>query len=272
MAETKQIISQDILIHLDSQYASFYNNSNKLSDVEFKTPELSKIFNNSNQPLYKEISVIHATFNNILNAINDSNNTLNYTISGSNFTVILSNGNYTFYDFVTEFKNKFLANGHAFTITQNINTGILSFTYTSNFSFHANSKCLGIIGLKTGKSSISNILLCDYPMNISGSSTLKIQSTNLFTDNIFPNGGVKVLSIIPLDVGTGFNIYYENKSAIKNYLHNDQLDFIDIQIFDDNNQLVDFLGIHWQITLKLSIYRYLNTSEKMDFFKRIQKN
>ena len=47
------------------------------------------------------------------------------------------------------------------------------------------------------------------------------------------------------------NATYDNKTISKNLIKNSQLDYLDVSIYDDNNNLIDFNGIEWNIVLEI---------------------
>jgi hypothetical protein len=67
---------------------------------------------------------------------------------------------------------------------------------------------------------------------------------------------------------------YENKSNSKYTLRTDTLDEIDLQIFDQNNNLINFNNINWQITILFEITREVeqqSQTEMADILKEQNK-
>jgi hypothetical protein len=81
--------------------------------------------------------------------------------------------------------------------------------------------------------------------------------------NFDSTGNGTVLGIVPCNSIAYFSpISWENRSGIKNILNADHINNIDIQIYDENDNFIQFNNINWSITLKLSYYKYrtLDTS------------
>ena len=69
--------------------------------------------------------------------INDTTNTLNYVYNSSNFSIVLTNGNYNGTSMITELTQKFNDNGITVIITLSQVTGLLLFKF--NFADHGAS-------------------------------------------------------------------------------------------------------------------------------------
>ena len=151
-------------------------------------------------------------------------------------------------------KTQFSNNGHTFSITFNINNGLLTFSHlTLNFSFLVNSTLKEIIGFTSAISSVSQILKLPYPLNLLGTLKLKIISKNLITDN-YDSGIGDLLEVIPVNIGLFNLITYDNYNHV-NLLKTTKIDNIDFQILDSFNRFIDFNNQNWSITLSLSIFR-----------------
>jgi hypothetical protein len=83
---------------------------------------------------------------------------------------------------------------------------------------------------------------------------MKIVSKLLPTSNydIYQNC---VLNVVPVATIGGGLIAWENISQHKNILKTNRIDNIDIQIFDQNGEYVNFHHQHWTLTIQLSIFR-----------------
>lgn len=242
------------LISLNSADAFLKNNSTFLSDVIFRLPGLLKKESDIKHVQYQVVdSQIPVSFYNI----NYTNNVLDYQISSINYSITATPGNYSFTSLATNLISKFLANGHVFTITINKNNGIVTFATTAtNFIFQSSS-IFSIIGLDATTNSTSFNLTCVYPLNLLGVTKIKIVSQFFNSYNIDSknNGLSNNLALIPIDQPSFGLVVYENKSNSKYTLRTDTLDEIDIQILDQNNNLINFNNIDWQITILMEITR-----------------
>jgi len=241
-------------ISLNSADAYIKNNTTFLSDVIFRLPGLLKKESDIKHVQYQIIDAqIPVSFYNV----NYTNNVLNYQISSVNYSITADPGNYSFTSLATNLIAKFLANGHIFTITINKQNGLVTFSTTAtNFIFQSGS-IFNILGLTASKNSTSFNLVCDYPFNVLGITKIKIVSQffNSYNIDSANNGLSNNLALISVDQPSFGLIVYENKSNSKYTLRTDTLDEIDLQIFDQNNNLINFNNIDWQITILMEITR-----------------
>lgn len=252
------------IININSSNASQKNNTTYNSDVVFKFPGLVK----RNQPYIKKVqfqlldTCIPVSFYNI----NYTNNILIYQISSINYTITAQVGNYNFNSLAVELTSKFLLNGHTFTVSINKLNGIIKFTSIINFILiSSGSTMFNILGLtNSNHTSSSFIINCDYPLNLLGITKIKISSINLNSYNLDSanNGNSNLIACIPVDQPSFGLIIYENKSFNKFTLRGDVVDEIDIQLTDQNDNLINFNNIDFQLTilLELTIEKPLNNS------------
>ena len=262
------------LISLNSADAFLKNNGTFLSDVIFRLPGLLKKESDIRHVQYQVVdSQIPVSFYNV----NYTNNVLNYQIASINYSITADPGNYSFTSLATNLIAKFLANGHIFTITINKNNGIVTFSTTAtNFTFFSSSSMFSILGLIATTNSTSFNLTCVYPFNVLGVTKIKIVSQFFNSYNIDSknNGLSNNLALIPVDQPSFGLIVYENKSNSKYTLRTDTLDEIDLQFFDQNNNLINFNNINWELTILLEITRVveeLSTTEMGEILKQQNK-
>jgi hypothetical protein len=111
---------------------------------------------------------------------------------------------------------------------------------------------LDILGTTSSVNSSSTTYRCIYPLNLLGVQKLSIKSEKLAVqtassvDYSFSN----TLVTIPVDVSPFSMISYTSQSdANKNLLNVRTINEIDIQIYDENNNLINFNNLDWNITL-----------------------
>jgi hypothetical protein len=186
--------------------------------------------------------------------INEYNNVL--TILGPGIlttSITCDTGNYNANTLITELKSQFTNAGVLFSnVKINKNSGKLVFTATSATNYSFSGSMLDIIGTTTSITSSSNTYRCIYPLNLLGVQKLSIKSEKLAVqtassvDYSFSN----TLVTIPVDVSPFSMISYTSQSdANKNLLNVRTINEIDIQIYDENNNLVNFNNLDWNITL-----------------------
>jgi hypothetical protein len=134
----------------------------------------------------------------------------------------------------------------------NKNSGKLVFTALTATNYSFSGSMLDIIGSLSSTVSTSNIYRCIYPLNLLGVQKLSIKSEKLAVqtassvDYSFSN----TLVTIPVDVSPFSMISYTSQSdANKNLLNIRTINEIDIQIYDENNNLINFNNLDWNITL-----------------------
>ncbi|MEY3752078.1 MAG: hypothetical protein RLZZ354_620 [Pseudomonadota bacterium] len=271
MSKSTRIDSR--LISLNSSNAYLKNNSTFLSDVIFRLPGLLKKESDIKHVQYQIVDAqIPVSFYNV----NYTNNVLNYQIVSVNYSITADPGNYSFTSLATNLIAKFLANGHIFTITINKNNGIVTFsTIATNFIFQVSSM-FTVLGLLATKNSTSFNLVCDYPFSVLGVTKIKIVSQffNSYNIDSANNGLSNNLALIPVDQPSFGLIVYENKSNSKYTLRTDTLDEIDLQLYDQNNNLINFNNIDWQLTILMEITREVeqqSQTEMADILKEQNK-
>jgi len=245
-------------ILLNSDHASQYKNGAYLSDVVFN---FQNILDRGPMDISTTVSVLNAQFCCSFYAVDYSVNTLSYQYSAGFYTITIPPGNYNANSLCAALQTQFLTNSHDITVTVNRTTGQLSFAKSgASFQFFATSTCKGVIGLGNANiASVSGVITCPYAMNIIGVTRLRIFSNSLNTKGFDSSGGSSTssLAIIPVDNSTaafGF-LSYSNICLYAPILLSEHVNSIDIQIFDQNNNLVNFNGTHWQMTLLISVTR-----------------
>lgn len=256
---TKSTKVESRLININSANALIKNNGTYNSDVVFKFPGLVKPEQHITSVQFQLLdAVLPVSFYNI----NYTNNTLNYQISSVNYTITVTPGNYNFNSLATQLIAKFLANGHTFTITINKQTGIITLaTPATNFILQVSSM-FSVLGLLLSTHTSSNFsLTADYPLNLLGITKIKIQSVNLNTYNLDSsnNGNSNNLGLIPVDQPSFGLIIYENKSSSKFLLRDNLVNEIDLQLVDQNNNLINFNNLDWNLTILIETTREIET-------------
>jgi hypothetical protein len=174
-------------------------------------------------------------------------------------------GNYNFNSLATQMIAKFLENGHTFTITINKQNGIITFaTIATNFVFQVSSLFSSLGFTNSNKNSTSFSLTADYPLNLLGITKIKIQSSNLGTYNLdsSTNGYCNTLGIVPVDQPSFGLIVYENKINSFFQLRDTRVDEIDLQLLDQNNNLINFNNIDWDLTILFKFTREIEILSK----------
>lgn len=251
-------IIESKLINLYSAHATKLNDS-YLSNVVFP---FKNILKEDNDTMYCKLGVFNAQIPVSFYTVNVYTNVLKYQISGTTYTITLSRGNYNSTTFLTALNSGFSSNGHSITVALNKTNGILTFTSTgvgfTILSQTSGSTMLDLLGFDKTKSytSISLIIIAPYPLNLIGIQRLKINSNYLATSVYNSNnlGLSNTIASIPVNAPAFSLIQYQNSNEYP-VLRAKNISTIDIQIYDQDDNLVNFNGIDWTITLQLNIYK-----------------
>jgi len=232
-----------------SSNSSMINNGSLKSEMTFKT---NGILKKEKDILYNLISVVHCEIPVSYYIVNSTNNYL--SLSTGNYTLI--NGNYN----ATTFKNMLISLiGTDFSIVLDTATGKYTLTYISVFSIYSTSTCYKLMGFiqNTNYTSVGFTIEMPYPCNFLGISRIKIKSNILKTENIdtYSGGRSNLLTTIPVNSASYGLILYQNLVGFKNIIPNITIDFIDITITDENDNIINFNGIDNYITLQLDTIR-----------------
>ena len=261
------------IITLTSDSATTINGT-LLSDANF---EFRGLLKDELDIVQRQISIISAQIPVSFYNINEYNNIFEGRINVStNFTCTIPLGNYNA-NSLCLFLNTFITALGFPTITFSIDkiTGKLIWKYpnptddpTRALLFKKESICQEIFGFQKeidysgtsysiggGNSYVE--LRSVYPMNLLGAKVLSIKSPSLNTTNfssVYKSANT-LLATIPVDATLFGQIDYHNYANLKTSFNNTDLNSLEIQIYDENNNLVDFNGVNWAITLAIHLTR-----------------
>lgn len=263
-------------VSLNTQHAFLKPSNNNyeksfLSDIEFSVKDILK---DGDDVLYAHVNIESASIPVSFYLINYNTNVLKYTINGSATinTLTLKRGNYDILSLAKELKNQFLLGGYVFTITYDNINGKLTFTTTSNsFTFlsaSSGSTINEIIGFDSvsSYSSVGNVLLSEHSASLIGIKKLKITSTNLRTSSVSSGGGGNLIGVISVNAPPRGLIKFQNTSPTRGgLLLNKNISAIDIQVYDENNNLINFNNTEWSITLSITVTKIYKMKEVSQF-------
>ena len=248
------IYTKNKLITVNSKYGIQENGTLK-SKVLFN---YKNILSDDENILKSFVTVLNAQIPCSFYVINALNNKL--VISGPTITtatIYVSYGNYNANTLITELESKITASGLTMTITINKINGILTFSSNGfvNYYFSSASTILEILGTTSSIIATSTNYTCPYPLNLLGVKKLLIKSTKLSIHSVstVDYASSNILVTIPSDVSPFSMISYTSQSeANKNLLNIRLINEIDINIYDENNNYIDFNNLDWSITLVIS--------------------
>ena len=242
------------LINIDSDNADIYNNSNLRSDMVYF---FKGLLTEDDDSLYSQISIQSAQFPVSFYVVNYSNNTLRYQYHNFPITTISFDvGNYNATSFIAQFHSKVV---NQVSLTFDKLTGKYQINSNQNFTFYQQgSTCFRLLGLDL-ESDLVGIAPYDqfapFPCNFAGITRLKIVSEKLATYSRDSSTITNVLATIPVNAPPFGILLYQNTSNFKAMLRERVIDFFDIRIYDDFNNLINFNGIEFGITLQIDIIR-----------------
>jgi len=248
------IYTKNKLITVNSKYGIQENGTMK-SKMLFNYKNL---LSDDENILKSYITVMNAQIPCSFYVINALNNKL--VISGPGITtktIYVSYGNYNANTLITELVNQFSAAGLTMSISINKVNGILTFSSNGfiTYYFTSASTILEVLGTTSSITASSTNYTCPYPLNLLGVKKLLIKSTRLAIHSVssIDYTSSNILVSIPADVSPFSMISYIAQSDThKNLLSVRTINEIDINIYDENNNYIDFNNLDWTITLILS--------------------
>lgn len=269
------ITTETKLINLTSETATHLYNSTYLSNVSFDTPSLlvkspyiSKV----------ELELLHAEIPVSFYTINYSNSYFKYKIdTGPITTQQVPVGNYNANSLITALLT--LINDANFEITISKITGKLTFHHNKAFIIYTDNQYSigGILGFTLGTSYTSielpnYTLNSPYPLNLLGIKKININSSRLITNNFTSGQGSNtLLHSLSVDQPSWGLVIYENTSGIRFNLGNREIHKIDLQLFDEDQNYINFNNINWSMLFCLHItYDYSKSSDDIFNFQKNQ--
>lgn len=270
------IIVENKLINLNSAYATKLNSSFN-SDMIFN---FTGILKDEEDIVSSNICIMNAQIPVSFYTIAETFDIVYYVGVSAIGNSTIPAGNYNFNSLKQIIDADILTLGINLTFTINRANGKVSFTQSSptNLSvilFQAPNntalKYAKIFGYESAIiTPISNKWLAPNPLNLLGVKKLNIRSQKLQISsfNSASNNLGITLSTIPVDVASFQMISYTNQTDLnKTNLQIKIIDQIDISITDENNELINFNNLDWNITLVLENIRLI--PEKAPTFREL---
>ena len=243
------------LITISSDSATLYNNGDFLSDMYFKFDGMLK---DEDDIIYSQISIHTAQIPISFYIVNVYNNKFVYKYSTNSITTVYFDvGNYNANTFLTYF-NSVIPN--VVLVFNKING---KFTISSNNSLiiYPDSTCYKLLGLKAGitysDTTSPYIIQPPFPCQFQGISRIKINSNELsgYSMDSATGSYSPLIDCITVNSSAFGVILFQNVINLKTPLRNHTLNGFDIQFMDDDNNLINFNGCEWNLTLELNIIR-----------------
>ena len=255
--------NETIQIHLNSKYATSYNNNNT-SDCNFTLPNI-EVADGYYIHLSVQSCVIPYSFYNI----DSTNNSLFYqeiVVDGNgaqtgviNTSLYITSGNYN----AIQLASYLSSNLPRTTVTYSTITGKYTFiNSTYNFIIKSQySKCLDLIGCSNNdlyNTSALKQLVSYTPANLSPRQCICI-SSNLQTGNINNQLGSNRSIICSIPITTSpFSLITYNTHSSKFNLYTNFINNITLKLTDQSGVSLNLNGQYFSITLQLDIIKFLD--------------
>ena len=221
------------------------NNLSYNSDIVFN---INGIIQDEKYILYNTISINHAEIPYSFYVVNVYNNLL----SLSTGDIYIDKGNYNATSLMKIINSKLPTN---MIMSFNSTNGKYTFTYNQPFNIKNTTTIYKLLGLENKLyNSISNIINCPYSANLLGTKNLYIKSNFIISNLNTSTQDYITLACIPVSVEPYSIILFNNFSNSSHIIKNRNLDNIEIKIYDDDNNLVNFNNIDWSITLEVNTF------------------
>jgi hypothetical protein len=252
-------VKQDILVTLDTRNCTTFYNDNKYSDVEW---DFSDSITMPKKGVEFSVSVVNASIPIGQYNVCDVDLTEAYLyiteVGGSSWTTYASNGNYTINELITTLKAN-LPSRFQWTYLAYKNKIIIYNSNNVNFTIRVTKGLVEPLGLPTSGvtyTSSSNNFVFPNSVNMSGLRSINIHLDNLNTKNVssFTKSTSTTIASIPVDVNSMGIVSYNLSCDYEIPVPISSLDFINIMLRDNQNNLIQNNGIHWSVTLKFSYY------------------
>ena len=241
---------ENFLVVLDSRNATRYLNGSFNSSVIFEFEDTIQLHPKA---IKLCCSLNHFTCPNSIYNINETNSLLSITVSGITSNYTFPYGNYNATTFMTQFKTLV---GSSFGISLNTLNNKFTLTHTTNdFSINSNSTIYYEMGFvaNTSYTSTSRSLTMPFTCNFNGIQSVNIHFENLNTNNMdsYNKSNSAIIQSIPVD-NTLQQISFHRTNEFCFRIRQQNIDFIQIDIKDDLDRLVNLNNQHWNLTLQFS--------------------
>lgn len=183
-----------------------------------------------------------------------------YNVTTSNNTLVINNieisinpQNYSAFNIVDAFNVQFTLESLDIVMSFNDNNNKFSLLSPTTFTIDSTTmiKELGMDNLPQ----TTNTYISNKVCNLAGTSSIYIRSDNMNIQNINSFGKTNgVLSKVLVNISPGNFIFFQ-PSTPQYFLLGNSLNFINIQLLNDDNEFLDFNGLDWSLTLSIEYFR-----------------
>jgi len=264
------LLIENKLIILNSSYATQLNGTKK-SNVIFN---FTGILRDEEDIVASNICIMNAQIPVSFYTINANNNIIGTNIG--NVTIPI--GNYNFNSLAPVVVSAFLTQiSVGITLTISKFTGLITFTYVgpgianTYYNFNNSYKIFGFLP-NVNYPYVGSYVVSPFPLNLLGVKKINIRSPELQISSFssISNNLSITLATLPVDVPAFSMISYINQTDLnKTNLRIKLIDQISISLTDEDNTLLDFNGLDWNITLVLENVRLI--ADKAPSFRELME-
>jgi len=264
------LLIENKLIILNSSYATQLNGTKK-SNVIFN---FTGILRDEEDIISSNICIMNAQIPVSFYTINANNNIIGTNIG--NVTIPI--GNYNFNSLAPVVVSAFLTQiSVGITLTISKFTGLITFTYVgpgianTYYNFNNSYKIFGFLP-NVNYPYVGSYVVSPFPLNLLGVKKINIRSPELQISSFssISNNLSITLATLPVDVPAFSMISYINQTDLnKTNLRIKLIDQISISLTDEDNTLLDFNGLDWNITLVLENVRLI--ADKAPSFRELME-
>lgn len=256
---------QNFLVVLDSRNADKYNNGSWNSSVMFNFESILI----PRTAIKLHCSLLSFISPNSIYNINEYNNILSIFVT-SKINYLIPYGNYNVNTFVTTLLS-ILPIG--FNLIWNSINNILTLSYTSSFSIYSDSNIGDVMGFKNGSIYTGTSITLPFTCNFNGLQSFNVNFSNLNTSNIDSQNKTTSSIIQPIQVFPNSAYISFNKTHDYYFTVNqDVIDYIQIDLNDDLDRLINFNNQHWNMSLYFSIITDIDRFSHRNNFNTILTN
>lgn len=255
MPFTHNTIHQPEQIFINSnEYTS--SNGNRKSNMKFILKNSIQIPNNVDCFIHLN----HFKFTNSFYNLNERNNVFYYSLSPYSVikSFVIPEGNYSITTLIS-FLNDELASDNI-TLQYSSQTFKITFSSAGDFQLlNGENNCLKILGFENEDTIRSNQIISSHLINLTGTKILYVRANNLaLISNGFKNSSLNnILCAIPVDCLVGNSQTFSNTTDTRYKINIDSINALEISIYNENFQLVDFNNIDWYLSVSF-IFSYKN--------------
>ena len=264
------LLIENKLIILNSSYATQLNGTKK-SNVIFN---FTGILRDEEDIVASNICIMNAQIPVSFYTINANNNIIGTNIG--NVTIPI--GIYNFNSLAPVVVSAFLTQiSVGITLTISKFTGLITFTYVgpgianTYYNFNNSYKIFGFLP-NVNYPYVGSYVVSPFPLNLLGVKKINIRSPELQISSFssISNNLSITLATLPVDVPAFSMISYINQTDLnKTNLRIKLIDQISISLTDEDNTLLDFNGLDWNITLVLENVRLI--ADKAPSFRELME-